>query len=163
MTRLSSQGYAVLCALNAARAPLPRSRVRVQAKPDYSLPVAALVRRLARPGVSRSVTRASLSRTLRRLWRDRLVELRGGGVTLTQKHEHRQAILAEHEADPVAAYQGYVAWRSRVAALAGKSYSDPYGSVEGFMAAQRRALRQRPQIYVRDVLITDLRALPVNS
>lgn len=61
---LSTQGLAVLQALVAA---------------DGRLPTADVLRRVRRPGASAAVTRASVSRTLRRLWLAGLVELADDG------------------------------------------------------------------------------------
>ncbi len=63
---------------------------------------------LLRPGHGSSAsTRASLSRTLRRLWRDGLVELTNDwnpDRTLTARLAKLDAELAKHEADPEAEY-----------------------------------------------------------
>jgi hypothetical protein len=157
MTRLSPQGLAVLHALSAVEArEYRRYDGRTMMTTAGQLTVAALVIRIGRRGASRTVTRASLSRTLRRLWRDGLVELSEHGRTLTEKRDHIRAMVGEQEADPEQAYAGYLAWRASIAAMLGQPVKpDPYGSVEYFMRARRRAMHQRPRIYVRDVQITE--------
>lgn len=98
-----------------------------------------------RPGTSLGVTRASLSRTLRRLWREGLVELLCGWRTMTEEHQRVLSKIAEHEADPVAAYQGYQAFVQSI------GLADRHGSVEAFMSAQRA---RKPDLRVTRVQIT---------
>lgn len=88
---LSSQAIAVLETLS--QQPADRMSIRELVE-------------LLRPGHgSRASTRASLSRTLRRLWRAGLVELKNDwGWTLTERHAELDTQLTQHEADPEAAY-----------------------------------------------------------
>ena len=93
---LSSQATAVLETLSQ--------------QPSDRMEIRQLVE-LLRPGHgSAASTRASLSRTLRRLWRDGLVELSSWGRgTLTERYAALDTALAEHEADPEAAYADVLA------------------------------------------------------
>jgi hypothetical protein len=96
MTRLSRQGRDVLEAL-AQRA-------------DGRLDIWRLVKRLQPRHGSQASTRASLSRTLRRLWRAGLVELEhAGGLTLREMHVACDAELARFNVDPEADYAGTLA------------------------------------------------------
>ena len=88
---LSSQATAVLETLSQ--------------QPGERMSIRRLVE-LLRPGHgSTASTRASLSRTLRRLWRAGLVELTNDyGWILTDRYAEPDTELAQHEADPEAAY-----------------------------------------------------------
>jgi DNA-binding transcriptional ArsR family regulator len=84
---LSSQGRAVLQALATAA--------------DGELPTADVLRRVHRPGASAAVTRASVSRTLRRLWAAGLVELAARDrKTLTAEAERLQRLSDAVHANP---------------------------------------------------------------
>ena len=150
MTRaitISAQGRSVLQALAAAEAFEygEHNDGTPAIWPAGLLRVWALVDHVQRPGASLNVTRASLSRTLRRLWRDGFVELSDGWrSTMTKEQETVAAAVARHEADPVAAYERYKA-------LMGEGW-DRHGSVQAFMAAQRS---RRPSLRVTHVQITD--------
>lgn len=119
--------------------------------------ITELVRRLKRPGTSLTVTRASLSRTLRRLWRAGLVELVGWGrTTMTEAHQVELARLAKLEADPVAAYGRYQDF------VQSYDMQDGYGSVAAYMAEQRRRAH-RPDLRVKTVQITAAGRAVVNN
>lgn len=128
MAALSTQGLTVLGALAAG----PQS-------------VTALVRRVRRPGAALSVTRASLSRTLRRLWRDGLVELSDGVRSMSDVQRAHRARLATLEADPQAAYDKYRAF------VESSGLTDRCGSADAYLRWQAR----RPlDLRVRTVHIT---------
>jgi hypothetical protein len=96
VTRLSPQGLTVLEAL--AQPPSGRLTIRrlvTLLQPAHSTPAS---------------TRASLSRTLRRLWRAGLVELEhDGGLTLTEMQTATDAELACFDADPAGDYAAVLA------------------------------------------------------
>ena len=95
--RLSPAGRAVLRACAAS----PK-HFDATSSAGGCLNVADLVR--VAPG-SRTVARASLSRTLRRLWRAGWIELiNGNGYSLTAQHAHADAALLAAERDPEGAY-----------------------------------------------------------
>jgi hypothetical protein len=95
---ISTQGLAVLGAVRQAA--------------NGQLPIPAVLRAVHRAGTRPAVARASLSRTLRRLWRAGLVELVDeAGRTLTGEVHQRQRWAALARAEPEAAYQAYVARR----------------------------------------------------
>jgi len=140
--RLSAQGRTILQALDAA--------------PEELVWMADLVELIARPQTRRGVTRASLSRTLRRLWRAGLVELLDDWTTLSARDEQARAKLAALEADPAAAYARHQEfWQS---------CGEPQyiaASVEDYMALRRA--NARPSMRVRMVRITAAGRASVNK
>lgn len=77
--------------------------LRACAEADDRMPVSSLVRRSTR---SINGARASLSRTLRRLWRRGIVELENDyGYTLTRQIEAIETTLAKQEQDPENVYR----------------------------------------------------------
>src|SRR4051812_24325151 len=92
--RLSAQGRVVLEAL---------------AREDSGrLWAVDLLDALRRPATADGVTRASLSRTLRRLWRASLVELMNAdGVTLTSEATRMAELAAAVRSAPDATYRAY--------------------------------------------------------
>ncbi len=107
-----------------------------------------LVRVQVRAGRSQAVVRASLSRTLRRLWRMGLVELHDGWSSFSAKQQEARARLVRFEADPLGNYQGYRSWTTRV----GKA--DTYGSAEAFLSAKRTQANAAPRLRVVRVTAT---------
>jgi hypothetical protein len=119
---------------------------------DGPLSVAAVLALIRRPDVAAPVARASLSRTLRRLWAAGLVELVTGHATrptLTEQAAFRRTAYATVRASPEAAYQVY---RRQLATPA----DDPYESAAAYVDAFRRAAAERPYARVRRVVLTDL-------
>ncbi len=99
-------------------------------------------------GVSQRVARASLSRTLRRLWKAGLIELYDARSSLSQHFCAAQRKLAESEADPEAAYR-------RALELLGDEFFH-YESVAEFLETQRHRLNDVPRgFYVKHVQITE--------
>lgn len=109
-----------------------------------------LVRLQVLAGRPQAVARASLSRTLRRLWRAGLVELHGRSGTLGAKQEEARERLVRFEADPQGGYQRYRAW-ARASGMA-----DRYGSAEAFLAAKRAQADAVPALRVVRVTATTL-------
>jgi hypothetical protein len=110
--------------------------------------VAEIVRAVRVPGSTLQVTRASVSRTLRRLWRDGLVDLFAGWRSMSDARAEGAARLAEKEADPEQAYRDYCELMENI------GLSDSCGSAEAYIAFQRRRLT-RPDMRVTTVQITD--------
>jgi hypothetical protein len=120
ITKLSEQGRRVLEALAAGDGPLS---------------VAAVLALIRRPGVTAAVARASLSRTLRRLWAAGLVELVTGHATrptLTEQAAYWRTAYATVKASPDAAYG---AFRRQLATPA----DDPYESAAAYRQGVARA------------------------
>jgi DNA-binding transcriptional ArsR family regulator len=120
---------------------------------DGRLATANVRRRVERPGASDSVTRASVSRTLRRLWRAGLVELADGDrKTLTAEADRLQHLSDVVHAHPEAAYRAYQERRRA------KGQRDGYGSAAQYAAAWRDAAQRIPAPHntesAEDVLIT---------
>lgn len=141
---LSSQGRAVLQALAAA--------------PDGLLATADVLQRVRRPGASSAVTRASVSRTLRRLWTAGVVELADGARrTLTAEAARLEHFCAAAQREPEAAYRAYLN-RRRV-----DGQPDAYRSASRYAAAWRQAAQQMPHLRVRAVQLTASGRQAVNS
>jgi hypothetical protein len=142
---LSRQGLAVLRLLAPARASRNRYPVDLSAG---ELAVADLVQQFHQRGRSLPVTRASLSRTLRRLWRDGLVELSStyGWQTMTERHQKQVEWLEAQAADPLAAYESYKA-------LVGED-RDSFRSAEAYIVMLRKKVRRGPDLRVTRVRIT---------
>jgi hypothetical protein len=111
------------------------------AREDVLVPVTSLVWRRVRAGTPLPIARASLSRTLRRLWRQGLVELEGAyqGSTLTARLAYINEELAAIEADPEAAYAPLRETCQRVAFYP-KTAAD-------YLAFKRRLAPERRQHY----------------
>ena len=130
ISKLSEQGRRVLEAL-AAR--------------DGPLSVAAVLALIRRPDVAAPVARASLSRTLRRLWAAGLVELVTGHATrptLTEQAAYWRSLYVAAQASPDATYQDYC-----------RRFGDHHGSAAGL----QEALRAQVACYgarVRRVVLT---------
>jgi hypothetical protein len=139
---LSAQGRAVLQALASAA--------------DGRLAMADVLRRVRRPGVSAAVTRASVSRTLRRLWLAGLVELADDARrTLTAEADRLERSAAVVHAQPEAAYRAY---RERLGAQ-----HDVYGSASRYAACWHAAAGRLPHLRVRQVHLTVNGRKAVNS
>lgn len=124
--------------------------VRLIAAATAGVLVRDLVSLQVRAGRSQAVARASLSRTLRRLWRAGLVELYGRSGSLSAKQQEARERLVRFEADPLGSYQSYRAW-ARAARIA-----DGYGSPEAFLVAKRRQVKTAPRLRVVRVTVTTL-------
>ncbi len=103
-----------------------------------------------RAGRSQAVARASLSRTLRRLWRVGLVELHGRFGSLSAKQREARERMFRFEADPQSGYEGYRAWARAI------GICDCYGSAEAFLAAKRAQANALPRLWVVRVAATTL-------
>src|SRR6266849_6262660 len=122
-----------------------RAVLEALATGDEPLPVAVVLTHICRPEVAAPVARASLSRTLRRLWAAGLVELVTGHATrptLTEQVAHWQRAYATVKASPDTAYQ---AFRRQLATPA----DDPYESAAAYVDAFRMAAAERPYARVR--------------
>jgi hypothetical protein len=141
---VSSQGRAVLQALATAA--------------DGRLATADVLRRVQRPGASATVTRASVSRTLRRLWAAGLVELADRDRrTLTAEAARRQHLCDVVQAHPEVAYRAYVARLRR------DGQHDGYGSAARYAAGWRHVAQRMPHLRVRQVHLTSTGHQAVNS
>jgi hypothetical protein len=121
---------------------------------DGPLPVAAVLTHIRRPDVSAPVARASLSRTLRRLWAAGLVELVTGHATrptLTEEAAYWRSAYATAQASPDAAYRDYC-----------RRYGDHHGSAAGLLEALR-AQAACPVARVRRVALTPTGREAVNK
>ena len=107
-----------------------------------------LVRLHVLAGRQQAVARASLSRTLRRLWRAGLVGLHDSRHDLSAKQQEARERLARFEADPQSSYQGYRAW------AIGIGMADVYGSAEAFLAAKRAQANAMPNLRIVRVTAT---------
>jgi hypothetical protein len=141
--RLFPQGRRLLEALAAAE--------------DGTLPLCACVLLEERAGASRTVAKASVSRSLRRLWRHGLVELYEGGygarASMTAK-QHAAIVRRDRAlADPAGTYAGFRSWLASVATLTGVS-RDRYGSPDAYVAAKVDAASRFPAMRVARVEIT---------
>lgn len=156
-SQVSPQGLAILQALAASRGRKDWRRVRPYAPGE--LPTSDLVKLLTRPRVAKGVLKASLSRTLRRLWRAGLVELQAATwqKTMTEQQRERVQKVQQLEADPVAAYQDY---RRVVASL---RLPDKHGSPAAYLAAMRVRTERPPDVRVTTVSITKAGRALVNS
>lgn len=120
MARLSRQGLAVL-------------EVLAQ-QPACRFPISYLLGQFLSAHGSAASTRASLSRTLRRLWRAGLVELLNErGWTLTECYAAIDEELAAHERDPDAAFAAVLA-----AIADGPPGFFPYATAEEYLESERR-------------------------
>jgi DNA-binding MarR family transcriptional regulator len=150
---VSPQGLAILRILAGAKPRTVRCREHINIYPA-GVEMQELFAALAPFTVSRNVARASISRTLRRLWALGLVELHHhpwacADTSLSAKQREARRRLAEAEADPEGVYQGYVAWIAR-------KWHDRYGSAAAFVEAKRKqASRPERGYYVRFIEITD--------
>ncbi len=124
--RLSRQGQTVLEALFVQ-------------EPSHRLPISRLTH-LTRPvHSSLPSTRASLSRTLRRLWRAGLVELKSDwGVTLSDRLHELEVELAAHEGDVDGAYADILAAVAR-----GTPGFFACGSADEYLQHHRRLVSRR--------------------
>ena len=123
------------------------------------LSVAAVLAHIRRSDVAAPVARASLSRTLRRLWAAGLVELVTGHPTrptLTDHVAYWRTAYATVQASPDAAYQAY---RRQLATPA----DDSYGSAAAYVDAFRMAAAERPYARVRRVVLTPNGRAAVNN
>lgn len=117
----------------------------------------AMVGSGAYPGRSPSVVRASLSRTLRRLWRDGLVELfnsyaYGDGYrhsTMSASRDREVAKLREAERDPEAAFRDYLQLIGQVAQC-GVMMDIGYDSADEYIAARRERVQPERRVAIRD-------------
>jgi hypothetical protein len=120
-----------------------------------------LVAQRVRRGDAQSVVRASLSRTLRRLWRLGLVELSDGFRTATGGRDQALEQLQRVRRDPAGAYAAYQRRIGRLAAFTaarrGRAIPpvrDPYGSPESFLDAAERETHRFPRLRVLRVALT---------
>ena len=148
MARISVQGQAVLTALAETR---------------VGLSVAALSRCVGRPGTWPSVTRASLSRTLRRLWSAEFVELQTGSKTFTELQHQNADRAARIVRDPEAEYEGYLKWIAGLNALMGGGARPSYGSTDALRRAAEGRTQKPPRGRVRTVSITKVGLAAVNT
>jgi hypothetical protein len=109
------------------------------------LHIKQLVRLVGPRGRTPAVRQASLSRTLRRLWRAGLVELISDWQeTMTGKQQRNQTRLAEIEANPEAAYARHQDLLQEDAAP----------SLEAYLMGVRTRMQHPPDMRVQRVQIT---------
>ena len=130
---------------------------------DYAageLPTADLVALFERSTVTKEVLKASLSRTLRRLWRLGLVELKSAASwqkTMTEQQRAREKRFQQLAKDPAAAYAQYQGF------VASYKMEDSYGSPAAYLEAQRAKLQRTPDVRVQTIAITKAGRALVNS
>ena len=125
---------------------------------DPPVAVAVVLGDVHRPGVSLPVARASLSRTLRRLWAAGLVELLTAPATrptLTDQAAYWRTCYATMQAAPEAHYQAY---RRSLQPPA----EDDFGSATAYVEAFRAAA-VRPFARVCQVSLTEAGRAAVNK
>jgi hypothetical protein len=117
-----------------------------------------LIQKRVAAGERPAVVKASVSRTLRRLWRLGLVELHemtsGYRFCATARRLNSQRIFETVRDDPQAAYRQYTQESSALAAMVGVRFKDHHGSAEAFLAAKERAFNEYPRMRVRYVELT---------
>ena len=138
---VSSQGRAVLSALASTQ--------------ELSLTPSELREHVRRPGVSPNVARASLSRTLRRLWAGGLVELHALYRTFTELRDRDASLAAAVERDPAGEYQKLVEFTTRLAALTGGEARVVCNSPEAFRREAEKRVRRPPRGRIRAVRLTE--------
>ena len=109
-----------------------------------------------RAGRSQAVARASVSRTLRRLWQRGLVELHDSrwidaGHTMSDPQRRRREIAAEAQANPKGFYED--ALRFQTVFL--KYDADPWGSADACIAAKVRQAEELPKLRTVRATVTD--------
>ena len=105
----------------------------------HCVPVRRLVDKRVREGASVGVARASISRTLHRLFKRGLVDLQNNyGNSFTERLADRDRQLTEHERDPEAAYQRQVDAIKR-----GAPGFFPFTNADGYLAWTRRHVARR--------------------
>lgn len=115
------------------------------AAPAHGILVADLVRHFG----GTPSARASLSRTLRRMWRRGLVELHANYETMSGKRREAQARATEAAAEPKESYmEALRLWFNFI------ERSDPWGSPEAYVAEQRAMALETPRL--RAVRVTRL-------
>ena len=136
MTRVSVQGRSVLEAL-------------VESEEGLQSPN-ELTQLIVRGGASLSVARASLSRTLRRLWSAGLVELESTrGKTFSELRQDSKDRAERARRDPAGFYQGYCKW---VSTVGGRPI---VASADEWLALKQRQARRPPTGRVRVVILTE--------
>lgn len=144
LAAVSPQGLAVLGALQEAA--------------HGQLPITAVLRAVHRAGTRAPVARASLSRTLRRLWRAGLVELVAeASRSLTGEVQHQQRCAALARSAPEASYQAYVA-RCRA-----EGTPLEYFTAVEYVEAWRVSAELRPSLRVQHVVLTERGRKAVND
>ena len=115
-----------------------------------------LVAAAQRTGRSRLVAQASVSRALRRLWRQGVAELHdrrwaGTGRTLSGQRRRAREIAAEARANPEAFYRDALRFRTGIS----KRDLDPWGSADACVLAKAREAEKMPTLRVVRVTVTD--------
>jgi DNA-binding IclR family transcriptional regulator len=121
---------------------------------DGQLTVREVLGHVRQPGISLAVTRASVSRTLRRLWRAGYVEVTDKhGITLTGHvapiQRRAQAVVTA----PALAYRAY---------LKQQATDDPCGSASAYATAYADYAARMPEMRVRTVTLAGAGHAAVN-
>lgn len=127
--------------------------IAVASRAEAGSSVRELVAAAERAGRKRSVARAGVSRVIRRLWLQGLVELHdsrsvGMGRTMSSRRQRARQIVAEVLANPEASYQGALALTTFV------KRGDPWGSADACIAAKITEAARIPRLRVVRVVIT---------
>ncbi len=134
---------------------------------DGEIEVSSLVGEQVRQGKKPSVAKASVSRTLRRMWQRGLVELNGTAgwrsASATQVRQADEERLARAEEDPEEFYAGYLDWLSGISALRGVQVKPRFHSADALLTEKRRQVADFPRIRVVRVALTDVGREAVNS
>jgi hypothetical protein len=129
--------------------------------------VKELIRHRIARGMKRGVAKASLSRTLRRLWRLGLIELHtyssGYRFSATERQLNAQRIFERVLQNPRVEYRQFKKHMTSFAAVMGGKFTDPYGSASAFLATKQRAFMQCPRIRARYIETTAQGEQTVNS
>ena len=144
--------------------PAPSGRLSVQARRvlealartgDGQLTVREVLGHVRQPGTSLAVTRASVSRTLRRLWRAGYVEVTDKhGITLTGHVAPIQRWAQVVATVPALAYRAYLKQQGAT--------DDPYGSASAYATAYAEYAARMPEMRVRTVTLTEAGHAAVN-
>ena len=108
------------------------------------------------PGASLSVVRASLSRTLRRLWAQGFVELYSGWTeTFSELKDRNTKRATEVRRDAEGEYQGYLSWLRGLAALTGGQVKAKYESPEALCCSLEKRAARVPRGRIKSVRLTE--------
>ncbi len=122
---------------------------------EAGVSVRELVAGARRAGRSQPVARASVSRALRRLWRQGAVELHsrrvGAGGTMSDQRQRAREMVSAARANPEQFYKNALSFRAHFR----KDNCDPYGSADACVSAKEREAAKMPRLRAVRVTVTD--------